>query len=193
MMSLHFFFFSVCHSFSFKEQACFNCMAAVTIHSNFGPQENKVWHCSHFFPINLPWRDGTGCHDLSSFECFKPAFFTLLFTFINMFFSSSSLSVIRVISSAYLRLLIFLPAILIPACDSSSPTFIMVYSAYNLNKQGDNIKPWRAPFPILSQSIVPHPVLTVASWPLHRFLRNQVRWSGIPISLRIFHNLLWST
>ena len=38
-------------------------------------------------------------------------------------FSSSSLSVIRVESSAYLRLLIFLPAVLIPACDSSSPAF----------------------------------------------------------------------
>ena len=35
-------------------------------------------------------------------------------------FSSSSLSAIRVVSSAYLRLLIFFPAILIPACVSSS-------------------------------------------------------------------------
>ena len=40
-------------------------------------------------------------------------------------------------SSAYLRLLIFLPAILIPACASSSPAFLTMYSAYNLNKQGD--------------------------------------------------------
>jgi len=31
---------------------------------------------------------------------------------------------IRVVSSAYLRLLIFLPAILIPACASSSPAFL---------------------------------------------------------------------
>ena len=43
-------------------------------------------------------------------------------------------------SSAYLRLLIFLPAILIPACVSSSPAFLMMYSANKLNKQGDNIK-----------------------------------------------------
>ena len=41
-------------------------------------------------------------------------------------------------------------------------------------------------FPILNQSIVPCPVLTVASWPACRFLRRQVWWSGIPISLRIF-------
>ena len=48
---------------------------------------------------------------------------------------------IRVVSSAYLRLLIFLLAILIPVCASSSPAFLMMYSAYKLNKQGDNIQP----------------------------------------------------
>ena len=48
-------------------------------------------------------------------------------------------------------------------------------------------------FPILNQSVVPCPVLTFASWPASRFLSRQVRWSGIPISLRIFHRLLWST
>ena len=30
-------------------------------------------------------------------------------------------------------------------------------------------------------------------WPAYRFLRRQAGWSGIPISLRIFHSLLWST
>ena len=53
--------------------------------------------------------------------------------------SLHSLSAIRVVSSAYLRLLIFLLAILIPACASSSPVFLMIYSAYKLNKQRDNI------------------------------------------------------
>ena len=47
--------------------------------------------------------------------------------------SSSSLSAIRVVSLAHLRLLIFLLAIFTPACPSSSP------SAYKLIKQGDNI------------------------------------------------------
>ena len=42
------------------------------------------------------------------------------------------------------------------------------------------------PFPIWNQSVVPCPVLTVASWPAYRFLMRQARWSGIPISLRIF-------
>ena len=60
------------------------------------------------------------------------------------------------------RLLIFLLAILIPACASSSPAFLMMYSAYKLNKQGDNVQPWHTPFPIWNQSVVPCPVLTVA-------------------------------
>ena len=124
---------------------------------------------------------------------FKPTFSLSTFTFIKRLFSSSSLSAIRVLSSAYLRLLIFLPAILIPACASSSPAFLMMYSACKLNKQGDNIQPWRTPFPIWNQSVVPCPILTVASWPAYRFLKRQVRWSGSPISWRIFQSLLWPT
>ena len=116
---------------------------------------------------------------------FKPTFSLSSFTFIKMLFSSSLLSAIKFVSSVYLRLLIFLPAILISACASSSLAFHMRYSAYKLNKQGDNIQPWRTPFPIWNQSVVPRPVLTVASWPAYRFLKSQVRWSGIPISLRI--------
>ena len=34
---------------AFREQASFNFMASVTVDSNFGTQENKVYHCSHFF------------------------------------------------------------------------------------------------------------------------------------------------
>ena len=45
----------------------------------------------------------------------------------------------------------------------------------------------------LKPSVVPCPGLTVVSWPAYRFLRRQVRWPRIPISLRIFHSLLWST
>ena len=61
------------------------------------------------------------------------------------------------VSSAYLRLLIFLLAIFIRACASSSLAFCMMYSAYKLNKQGDNTQPWHSPFPIWNQS-VPCPV-----------------------------------
>ena len=124
---------------------------------------------------------------------FKPTFSLSTFTYIKRLLNSFSLSAIRVVSSAYLRLLIFLLAILIPACVSSSPEFLMMYSAYKLNKQGDNIQPWCTPFPIWNQSVVPCPVLTVASWPAYRFLKRQVRWCVIPIYFRIFHCLLWST
>ena len=77
---------------------------------------------------------------------FKPTFSLSSFTFIKRLFSSSLLSAIRVVSSPYLRLLIFLLAVLIPACASSSPSFLVMYSAWKLNKQGDNIQPWRTPF-----------------------------------------------
>ena len=63
----------------------------------------------------------------------------------------------------------------------------MMYSAYKLNKQGDKIQPWCTPFPVWNQSVVPCPVLTVASWPAYKFLKRQIRWSGIPISFRISH------
>ena len=169
-------------------------MAAVTIYNDFGAPQIKVCHCFHCFP--------TICHEVIRPDAmilvfcmlsFKPTFSLSSFTFIKRLFSSFSLFAIRVVSSAYLRLLIFLLAILIPACASSSLAVHMMYSAYKLNKQGDNIQPWCIPFPTWNQSVVPCPVLTVASWPAYRFLKGQIRWSGIPISFRIFHSLLWST
>ena len=85
---------------------------------------------------------------------FKPTFSLPFFTFIKRLYSCSSLSAVRVLSSAYLKLLIFLPAILISAYASSSPAFCRMYSAYKLNKHGDNIQPWSTPFPIWNQSVV---------------------------------------
>ena len=93
------------------------------------------------------------------FECWVLSqLFHSSFTFIKRLFSSSSPSAIRVLSSAYLWLLIFLLAILIPGCVSSSPAFHMMYSACKFNKKGDNIlvtldilldiQPWYTPFPI---------------------------------------------
>ena len=119
---------------------------------------------------------------------FKAAFSLSSFTLIKRLFSFSLLSAIRVVSSAYLRLLICLPAILILACESSSLAFCMMYSAYKLNKQGDNIQPRYTPFPILNQFIVSYLVLIVAFWPAYRFLRRQV----FP-SLEESSRLLWST
>ena len=106
---------------------------------------------------------------------FKPDFSLSSFMFKKLLsFSSFSFSFIRVMSSAYLGLLIFLPAVLIPACPSSSSAFCMMYFAYKLNKHSDSIQPWCTPFPIQNQSTVPCPVL-FASWPAYRFLRRQVR------------------
>ena len=90
---------------------------------------------------------------------FKPAFPLSSFNLIKRLFGSSSLSAIRV---AYL-MFIFLLEILTPARKSSSLAFCIMYSACKLNKQGDNIKPWRTPFPIWNQSVVPCPVLTVTN------------------------------
>ena len=117
----------------------------------------------------------------------------LLFTFIKRLFRSSLLSAIKVISSAYLRSLIFLLAILVPACNSSCLAFCMMCFAYKLNKQGDNKQPWPIPFSVLNQSIVPCKVLTVASWAANRFLRKQLRWSDSPISLRVFQFVMVHT
>ena len=69
----------------------------------------------------------------------------------------------------------------------------MMYSAYKLNKQGDNIQPWHTPFQIWNQSVIPCPVLTVASWPAYRFLRRQATLSVISISWRIFHFVMIHT
>ena len=118
---------------------------------------------------------------------FKPTFSLSSFPFIKrlyFFFAFCHKGGVICVS----EVIEFLLAILIPACASSSPSFRMIYSAYKLNKQGHNIQPWHTPFPIWSQSAVPCPVLTTASWPEYRFLKRQVRWSGIPISLRIFQS-----
>ena len=122
---------------------------------------------------------------------FKPTFSLSSLTFIKRLFSSS-LSAIRVMSSAYLRLLIFLPAVLIPADASSSPAFLMMYSACKLNNQGDNVQSWHTPFPIWNQSVFPYPILTVASWPAYWFLKRQVGGLVFPY-LSEFSSLLWST
>ena len=116
-------------------------MAAVTIHSDFGAQKIKSVTVS-FFSLSI-------CFEVMELDAiifvferlvlfyfifklysivlvlpyinmfsFKPAFSLSSFTFIKRLFSSSS--AIVVVSSVYLRLLIFLLAILILACASSS-------------------------------------------------------------------------
>jgi len=46
------------------------------------PKKIKSCHCFHWFPINLPWSDGTRCHDLRFLNVeLQARFFTLLFHF----------------------------------------------------------------------------------------------------------------
>ena len=116
----------------------------VTICCDFGapPKIKSVTVLPVFplFPNQFAWSDGPDVMILVFLMLsFRLAFSLSSFIFIKRLFSSYSCSAIRVVSSAYLRLLIFLLAILIPACDSPSPAFLMMYSAYKLNKQGDNI------------------------------------------------------
>ena len=80
-------------------------MAAVTVCTYFEAQENKVCHCFHFSPSI--WHEVMGL-DIMILAfwmlSFKPAFSLPSFTFIRRFFSSPSLSTIRVVSSAYLEM-----------------------------------------------------------------------------------------
>ena len=96
---------------------------------------------------------------------FKPVFSLSSFTFIKRLFSSYLLSVIRVVSSAYLRLLIFLPAILIPASASSSLAFHMMYSVCKLDKRGDNTQPWHIKVNIQKTKIMASSPIT--SWQIY--------------------------
>ena len=140
-------------------------MAAVTICSDFGVQENKVCHCFHCFPIYLT---GTMWWDWMPWSLFFKCW-----VLSQLFHSPLSLS-----SRGSLIPLCF------PGNPDSSLCFIQpsilhdILCVYELNEQGDNIQPWGTPFPIWNQSIVPCPVLTVASWwPAYQFLRWDVRWN----------------
>ena len=85
---------------SSKEQMSFNFMATVTICSDFRVQEEEVCHCFYLSPFFLPRSDGSDDMTLVFLIfSFKPAFSLSSFTLIK-FFSSSSLSAIRVVSSA---------------------------------------------------------------------------------------------
>ena len=138
-------------------------MAAVTICSDFGAPQNKFCHCLHCFSI---W------HKVMGPNAMILVFWILSFktTFWLSSFTSSRGSLVLHIflhiwgywyfpQKFWLQLVLAL----------SSPAFLMIYSAYKLNKQGDNIQPWRTPFPLWNQSVVPCPVLTVASWPATAF------------------------
>ena len=85
-------------------------------------------------------------------------------------------SAVRVISPAYLRLFMFLPEILIPACDSSSLAFHMMYSVYRT---------------FLVATYFPHNLVSTALWIIfkHKF------HSVLPLlnsPLAFFMTMLWA-
>ena len=106
------------------------------------PQKKIICHYFHFLPSIY--------HKVMELDAmilvflifsFKPALSLSSFTLVKRPFSSSLLSAIRMVSSRYLWLLIFLPPILIPAYNLSSLAFLMMCSAYGLNKQGGSRHP----------------------------------------------------
>ena len=128
----------------------FSCMTSVTIHSDFGTQENKVYHCFHFSPSICQEVMGPDAIILVFWMLnFKLAFLLSSFTFIKRLFYSSSLSAFRVVSSAYLHCLYFSWQSWFQTCVSSSPEFHVMYSACKLNKQVDNIQSYTYSFPNL--------------------------------------------
>ena len=102
---------------------------------------------------------------------FKPTFSLSAFSLIKRLFSSSSLSATRMVSSAYLKLLIFLPAILIPACDSSSVTKDKPYICVVMTRGG--------------MFLVPRGELSALGWPVETLLYTQfgnsmvIQWLGL--------------
>ena len=94
--------FFIAFFFPPKEQASFNSVVEVTVHSDFGAQENKICHCFQ----EVMRLDAMIL--VSSMLSFKPGLSLSSFTRIKKLFSSSSISAISVVSSPYLKLLIFL-------------------------------------------------------------------------------------
>ena len=100
-------------------------MAALTICHDFGlivfHQEEEICHRCPLFPFYLPCSNGLDAMILVFFLIFslKPALLLSSFTLIKRLFSSFSLSAVRVVSPTYLKLLMFLSPVLIPARSSS--------------------------------------------------------------------------
>ena len=105
-------------------------MAAVTICSDFGAQKNKVSVSLVSPSISHEVMGPDATVSVFKMLIFKPTFSLYSFTFCH---KGGVICISEVID--------IFPAILIPACASSSPAFLMMYSAYKLNKQSGNIQP----------------------------------------------------
>ena len=104
-------------------------MATVTFRSDFGAQENKVYHYFYFSLV---------CHQVMMLDAMILVFWKLLLFHSPLSPLSRGSSVVLPFlplgwHPAYLRLLIFLLAILIPACDSSSLASLVAQMIKNLS------------------------------------------------------------
>ena len=157
-------------------------MTVVIIGSGFGAQENKVCHCFHFYPHlfamqwcdRMPWSSFFECWVLSQSFHF-PLSPSSRGSLVPLYFLPSGWCHLHIWGYWYFSWQSWFKLVLRPAWHFTWCTWHM------LNKQGDSIQLWCTSFLIWNQSVVPCPVLTVNFWSAYRFLRRQVRWSGIPI------------
>ena len=198
----------------------FNFVVAVTNSSDFGVQESKVCHCFHCFPIYLhevmeldamilvfecwvlslfhsplsPSSRGSlvPLHFLSWGWCHLHIWGYWYFSWQSWFqfvlysawcFTRCTLH-INTICSAYIYICV---CVCVCVC-----VYIYIYIFTTVKQAEWQYTAWCSPFPIWNQSIFPCPILITASLSAYRFLRRQVRWSGTPISFRIFHSILWN-
>src|SRR5437870_9180813 len=103
--------------------------------------------------------------------------------------SLSSPVAANVVSSAYLRLFMHLPPILIPSMLISSPASLMILSPYILNKTGDRMQPCLTPLPIVNSSVSPCSVLTVDFCPSYNLCKTHTMCFRKQNSNKDFHNL----
>ena len=140
-------------------------MSIINIFSDFGVQLEEICHYFHLFRFIYYEVMEPDAMNLVFFNIiFNPALSLSSFILIKRLFSSSSLSVIRVVPSSYLKLEMFFSPILIPVYNSSSLAFLMMCLVCRLNKQVTaDSSVYCTPFLILNQLVVSYSVLTVAS------------------------------
>ena len=165
-------------------------MAAITICSDFGAPQNKVCHC---FPIYLPWSNGPDAMILVFWTLsLKPAL-----SLSSLPSSRSSLAPLGFLPLEWCHLHIC------GCCCSSRLSWLQLvtHPAWHFSWCAQcigNINRLTADSPVvlLSQSWTSQLFMQGSDCCFltsYRFLRRQVRWSDVPISLRAFHSFSWST
>jgi len=98
---------------------------------------------------------------------------------------------INVVSSAYLKLISILPASFTPSFASYVSSFLIILSAYRLNRNRDKIHPCLTAVLILNLLVSPNSVLINADWSSYNPLSSCIRCFGILICSKVLHNNSW--